>query len=495
MQKITHNRLLLAILLVALLARLGFLLVGARIYYAGSQADIFTNGDTHSYVLSFTNLLQHGVYTFDFLEPDAVFGRLPGYPLFYGLHYLVFGPQYAAMGVACSQVVLDTLSTLLVFLALRRIWPAARWTPYLGAALYALYPFTIIWVTIIGTETLATFLVLAWLNYLLRLRAAAWPALGLGLLIAVAFYVREYLGVLLPISLAYLAVRYYATERPQWLAAAARTIVFTGLGFGLLYIAWPVRNYLSYNRIVWIKPPTAGYANYNIDFASFRSWVHCWANDEQFWLNKVAKGTGPVGFPAAAFDTPAEQQRAEYLALRARQCGSSFYLYRTGLYASAEYRDVAQMRANRDYMQNCNAEISAGFNQLKTDYVRQHPVRYWTQVPMQNMYKAFFKSTANRVRDAGPKQLLIKGLFAYRTLLLLLAVVGIVLGYRRLAMYPSVAYFIFMYLFISFIMRNLEMRYLLQADVMSLIPTAFALGYWLDRRRAVGQPPMNMTAT
>jgi hypothetical protein len=39
-----------------------------------------------------------------------------------------------------------------------------------------------------------------------------------------------------------------------------------------------------------------------------------------------------------------------------------------------------------------------------------------------------------------------------------------------------------MYLFISFIMRNMEMRYLLQADVLSLVPAAGLLGYWLDRR-------------
>jgi hypothetical protein len=483
MQKLTKDRILQAIILLGALARLAFLLVGAKVYYASNQADIFTNGDTHSYILSFTNLLEHGVYTFDFLEPDAAFGRLPGYPLFYGLHHLIFGPQYAPMAVACTQVVIDTISILLVFLALRRIWPTTRWTPYVGGALYAFYPFTIIWVTIVGTETVATFLTLLWLNYLLRIRLTTWALLGLGLVIAIAFYVREYLGMLLPISVAYLAVKHYATARSNWWSATLRIAVLAGMGFGLLYIAWPIRNYISYHRLVLIKPPTAGYANYNIDFASFRSWVHCWTNDEQYWLDKVAKGTGPLDFPAAAYSTPDELQRAEYLAARARKCGSSFYLYRTGLYALPEYRNVKLMRANREYQNNCNTEISTGFNQLKAGFVQQHPVRYWVQVPFQNLQKAFFKSSVKRGTGGGAKELLITALFAYRTLLLLLAVAGIVIFYRQRDLWPATAFFGFMYLFISFVMRNMEMRYLLQADVMSLIAAASIVGYWFDRRQ------------
>ena len=482
MRTLIKDRILLAIGLAGALVRLAFLLVGAKVYYGSTQSDIFTNGDSHSFILSFTNLLQHGVYTFDFLEPDAVFGRLPGYPMFYGLHYLIFGPQHASLAVACTQLVLDTLGILLIFQALRRIWPAARWTPYLGAALYAFYPFTIIWVTIIGTETVATFLVLLWVNYLLRMRAALLPALGLGLIIAMAFYVREYLGVLMPISLVYLAAQYHATNPGSWRATTVRVSLWASVAFGVLYLAWPIRNYVSYHRFVLLKPPTAGYANYNIDFASFRNWVHCWTNDEQFWLDKVAKNTGPYGFPADAFDTPAEQQQAEYLASRARQCGSSFYLYRTGLYASAIYRDTAKMRANREYQENCNSEISAGFNELKAQFVQRHPVRYWTHVPALNLRKAFFKSSVNRVGEGGAKQLLIKGLFLYRTLLLLLAVLGVVLFYRNYKLWPAVLYFGFMYLFVCVIMRNVEMRYLLQADALSLLLTASALGYWFERQ-------------
>jgi hypothetical protein len=63
MPKLFRNRLLLGIVVSGLLARIAFLLVGAKLYYGGSQSDIYTNGDTHSYVLSFVNLFKHGFYT------------------------------------------------------------------------------------------------------------------------------------------------------------------------------------------------------------------------------------------------------------------------------------------------------------------------------------------------------------------------------------------------------------------------------------------------
>lgn len=486
MQTFLRDRWLQFILSGGVLVRVLFVLFGAKVYYASSQANIYTNGDSHSYIRAFTNLLEHGVYTFDFLEPDAVFGRLPGYPFFYGLHHLIFGSQHAMQAVAWTQVLLDTVSILLVYLALRKIWPLSKWIPRIGALLYAFYPFTIVWVTIIGTETLGAFLILLWLNYLLGMKNLVSNYILLGLLIAVAFYEREYLGALLPISILYLTVNNIKYNRQKWASMTVRMGFFVALSFGLLYVLWPVRNYYSYHRFVLVKPPTAGYANYNVDFASFRSWVQCWTNDEQYWLDNVAKGKGKIDFPSEAFSTGNEEQEAEMLALEARRCGSSFYLYRTGMYATPTYFNVRLMKANREYQNNCNLDISRGFSQLKSNYISKHPLQYWVKVPMLNIKKAFFKSNKNNA-SKGLQQYLIAAIFLYRTILLLIALVGLIMFYKRTELMPAVLFFGFMYLFISFILRNLEMRYLLQADVMSLLLTASLLGCWLDRKDASKQ--------
>ena len=77
---------------------------------------------------------------------------------------------------------------------------------------------------------------------------------------------------------------------------------------------------------------------------------------------------------------------------------------------------------------------------------------------------------------AGAKKLLTRGVFAWRSLLVVLGFVGLV-GYRRQPRVWPVAFFVlFMYLFISVAARRLEMRYLLQADALLLVPATLLLG-------------------
>src|SRR5215208_5212074 len=95
---------------VALFIRLAYILFG---FYSGGTS-FFVNNDSFSYTDSIINFFEKGIYSFDVDFPDAAFGRLPGYPLFWGLHYLIFG-KHAYFAVAITQAVLDSLATYLVY--------------------------------------------------------------------------------------------------------------------------------------------------------------------------------------------------------------------------------------------------------------------------------------------------------------------------------------------------------------------------------------------
>ena len=473
------SRILLStIFLGGLLLRVAFLLYGAKAYYG--VASIHENGDSHSYMWAFENLWHTGYYTFDFLTPDAAFGRLPGYSFFYGLHYLVWGPKLAVAATAWTQVLLDSCGSLLMFGILRRLFPTAYAGPLLGALLYAFYPFTIIWLPMMGTEALSTTLTLLWLYYLLGFRPTAVYALGLGLLLAVLFYVREYLGILVPISVLYLLAHRGLSRQLAW-----RSAVLLGLGFGMLYAWWPVRNYVLHQRVILTKPKTAGYASYGADMDDFRSWVQCWTNDENPWIDQVL-GTGTVVFPAEVFANAQEQANAQRLVRLTRQCGFSFYLTRTVMLYQPEYRDTLAMRRHAEYQArkrgNCAPQISVGFTQLRKSYQQRHPVAYFFQVPLQNLSKAFFKSNTAQasMEPVTGKMVAMRLLFGYRSLLVLLGVAGLLVFRHRRGLWPVALFFGFMYLFISFIMRGLEMRYLIQADAVLLVPASALLGLGLD---------------
>ena len=128
---------------------------------------------------------------------------------------------------------------------------------------------------------------------------------------------------------------------------------------------------------------------------------------------------------------------------------------------------------------------------LRQSYARQHPVSYWLHVPGSNLFKTFFKSST-AASMGGAKDLAIRGLFGYRSLLMLVGLLALWVHRREPAMWAVGLFVGGMIFFICLIMRNLEMRYLLQADVLLLLPAAVLLGELADRllarRPAPAQP-------
>lgn len=474
---------------IGLVLRWQFIAWGSHRLTMFPQEEIFYNGDSYSYIWSFRNWWHLGQYTFDFQQPDAAFGRLPGYPLFYGLHYLLVGPARAGLAIACTQALLDSSAALLVFSSVRRLikpLDLGAWVPYVGALLYATNPFFILWVPIIGTETLATFLTLAWLAWLLRPARTTGHFVGLGLLLAAAFYVREYLGVLLPITCVYVLASWPAApvvaHQGRGRVAALLLVCST---FGALYVLWPVRNYAVAHRLVLLKPLTAGYAQYNVDMVSFRSWVLCWSADLPGWRNKVL-ASGQVTFPADLFASPEEARQARRGAQLAHDCGSSFRLFQ--LYPMPTAVGFSANEERNALRHNCNTEIEAIFTQLKASYIARHPVRYWFDVPTQNLGRALFKSAttppANEPPVSWPMMLFRRSLFVWRSLLVVLGMAGLV--YYRRQLWPVATFVGFMYFFICVVGRALEMRYLLQADALLLVPATLLLGAvaaWLPAKK------------
>ena len=461
-----RDKVLLGIISAGFIFRLVFLLVGAKLYYGLGHE--FLNGDSMSYTMSFRNLIEYGTYTFDFLEPEAAFGRLPGYPFFYGIHYLIFGPKLAVQATACTQMVLDCVSILLIFLITRKVLPAGqRFAPYIAATLYSAYPFIIVWTTVIGTELLATFLTLLWLYTLISAKQHWAYYCLLGVEVALLFYVREFLGIFLVITGVYILFsRSYAWR------VAIRNCLLIGLGFTSLYIWWPTRNYVYQHRIVLVKPQRAGFANYKADMVSFLDWVHSWSNESTFWLRQLLDNPNPA-FPDEIFASPLEREKALALVKKANDCGSSFYIYKNIKWLP--YDNLKAMRNNKDYTVECNDELYKGFEQLRQSYRQRHPLWYYTKVPLQNLYKVFFKNDIQANTSASKKQIFLRVIFGYRTLLVLLGLAGMLLFRRLPGIHPILMYWLFITVFICWYFRQLEMRYLLQADVMLLIPAALVL--------------------
>ena len=113
--KLSAKQSLTGLVLLAFVLRGLFTIYGAPVYYGMAVPNCYAFGDSISYMWAAENFINYGHFTFDFLEPDAAFGRLPGYPLFYGLQYFMFGPSWTVYTVAWSQVIIDSLAVLVIY--------------------------------------------------------------------------------------------------------------------------------------------------------------------------------------------------------------------------------------------------------------------------------------------------------------------------------------------------------------------------------------------
>jgi 4-amino-4-deoxy-L-arabinose transferase-like glycosyltransferase len=476
------------LLALGLVLRILFVMVGAKVYYAGRQVDIYTNGDSYSYVLSFQNLLHYGRYTFDLAEPDAAVGRLPGYPFFYGIHYLAFGPKWVLAATTCTQVLLDSLCIWLVYAITQQLSERNSWAPLLAGLLLATYPFSIVWTTITGTETLGLFLVVLWWAMLILARPTRINWLFLGLLLALIVYVREFLGICLAITFLCLIFNAWRTRAIEFQLRLAAVVL---TGFFALYAWWPVRNYITLHRFIPLKPAAAGYANLREDAQEGLAWMLTWTNDVTASTQELLFTPNPV-FPSHVINTPTERHLIDSLVVLSRTCASSFHvrmapevgkLKPDGTITDSLRYLEPQLKNTLRY-HNCNAIVSKGFHRLRLSYLQRHPLRGRLEVPLQNFQKIVFKS---QFKTDGSSQSMVQRLttmlFAWRSILLILGLLGAWKFRRKIELWPATLFAGGIFCFMAIVFRSLEMRYLLQADVLLLVPAALLIGSWLPRRK------------
>ncbi|MDD2345524.1 MAG: hypothetical protein PHY85_05200 [Bacteroidales bacterium] len=431
------------ILVLGFLIRVAFLLFGAKIMYPDN---IYWFGDTKSYVYSFINLWEHGTYAIWLDNPDSYMGRGPGYPFFWGLHYIIFGAKYAYIAVAVSQILLDILAIKFVFDIVKKLAKNVV-TPFIAAFLYAAYPFVIVWLTITGTEAFANFLIILtlWVYYT---RTDSYKKyVLLGFLIAYATLTRPYLGLFLP----FVVLADFAQGKKFFLLFKQGFVL--SLVFVMVYGLWPLRNYVNHDKFVIFNSPASGYYNFQKDFNSFRSWVYSWEPYSDLineYRIQITKDTSRLIVPEKVFISQAEREKFDSLIHLCRTCGSSFYYWKY-------YRPYQGV--------DCNDEIAMGFNELKESFISRNKFYYHVEIPVITFLRSIFKfSTAEN------SSLFNSFLLFYRTITLVLGFIGafyFVLKDRR--MFLLLLYPLFWYFYLSIGHSQFEIRYLLQADVILML--------------------------
>jgi len=316
------------------------------------EAPAMTN-DTILYGDLAKNLIEHHVYGFTVpgAAPRPTLIRLPGYPLFLAVCFVVFGVgKYQA--VLWVQLLIDLLTCSMMTGLARRLFGASAGLAAFWLAM--LCPFTANYVGAALTETLSLFCIAAAFYGMERWRSAGcgfgrwlWAVAAA---LACAVLLRPEQGLLaaavIPAML-WLAWRAGGLRGTLPVLAAAVCIV-------LPLVPWAIRN----ERVFHVFQPLAPrYANDPGEAVplGFQRWYRTWAiefaSTENVYWNYDGSDINIADLPNRAFDT------------------------------QDEYERTAALLAEYDKNDNPTPALDRGFAALAAERIARDPLRYYVALP------------------------------------------------------------------------------------------------------------------
>jgi hypothetical protein len=220
--------LVLALLLRALLPILG--------YFFTRDVTIVYTPDTASYMAPARELIAHHRFYSDG-APEII--RTPGYPLLLTIGLLLGHLESVTIAL---QILLSCFTVYMVYKTTRELFEEER-IALIAAGLYAIEPFSILFTSLLASETLFTAVVMVGVYYFVKyLKRQSLPyLLASGSALAASVYVRP-VGYFLPVIIAAGLAAWTAVtahhDKPRLLA---HTIAFVIVSFALTGL-WQVRN-------------------------------------------------------------------------------------------------------------------------------------------------------------------------------------------------------------------------------------------------------------
>lgn len=464
------QRKFLYVLLLGALVRIVFNLFIAKYYY-GSE-NIYLGGDTPAWMNMFENLWNHGVFVAGDVNNPHEYGyflRMPGYSFFLGFCWLITGKNWdwAIPLAGWLQTFMDIFNIYLIYQIAFMIFRNSR-TAIISALLYALYPFVIVWNPHTHSEIISiTFGLLAIYFYM---KASNKDLLLSGIMLAIATYMRPQYMFLFPF-MGLLILYHQRGNIPQLLTKAS---IF-GMSFVFLFGLWPLRNYVNHGKLI-LTQDLRGASNWDVDVINFMQYIYSVKSEWEPQMSQILSQSD-VEIPAILQNHPEEAARLAAVFNKAQTCSRGFTFWKTSTRA-------------RQLDRGCTDDVAQAFNDLRERHKQMFAWNYYVVLPLKNFKKALFKSQLYDSDTAAKK--LISLLFYYRTFMILLGIAAILMMLKQ-GLSVDYAFlfgmfFISLYIFLcagtSPQMRNIEMRYFLQADLLLLIPCAWLINQVLNKWRS-----------
>jgi 4-amino-4-deoxy-L-arabinose transferase-like glycosyltransferase len=252
------------ILILACIIRLPISLISYRGVQTGEtiyESWLVNNSDGRDYLRLAENLVENGNYSLDTEPPyEPNLKRVPGYPIFLVALYILAGGEHSPFLILVTNLIFSLLNIWLLIQVGRQLFSPT--ISALAGLIYALAPISIVLANQAMSESLFTFLVLLSLYFVVQWKPETWRqviigAIGLGILLALATYVRAIATYVLPIFWLYWIVRYFNLKK------AAILVSLSFMVFVALLFPWYFRNYNAFGVYTFSSISDGNLLTYN----------------------------------------------------------------------------------------------------------------------------------------------------------------------------------------------------------------------------------------
>lgn len=437
--------------------------------------------DNEWYLPQIKNALAGYGYTLDPDNLNMIVRRTPGYPLFYGLHYLILGERWAHRIIPFTQSLLFAISAAALALVSYYLFYNKK-TALLTGFLYALSPFIVGYTYYTITEAIYPAFVVFSLFFLVKAlrfsKSRNWFLAGATASFMVL--IRPLCGVFV-LAVGILIIYCFFKDGKAYFRQA---LIFAG-GFILINLPWTLHNFLKVQEFV----PLEKFYNedpmvYGKGQIYFRKWWASWGNPEaEIVANKVvsdALNDTTVHIEAFIEKLPSEavqgydkkDVRAAMMSLR--NCFQ--YKIKEGIGVRAYLRG--------EKVPDCEENVKDRFETLRTSFRNEAPVRYYFITPLKFAKEFFLQSYSSMYASLNPKdgfafwQIIVKGVMYGLNILLHLSLVLFLIFYKNvnINLLFGVFYFVTL-LFLCLALRYIEARYMLQTYPVLYISFGYVLFY------------------
>jgi 4-amino-4-deoxy-L-arabinose transferase-like glycosyltransferase len=415
--------------------------------------------DTLAYAELARNWFHHGIYGFlqgGMIAPTLI--RLPGYPLFLGVVFSIFGNHLGAALVI--QALADLAGCWILYDCLRtEVSRRAGWAALLLAAFC---PFTAAYTATGMTESLSVFCVAAAIGAGVRLvRAGREGRTAVGAMVALAAALGYAMllrpdGVLL--TAAFCAGLVWYLRGSLGMGRALRVGMATGLLAMLPLAPWAIRNFRTFGVV---QPLAPRYVNNPGEYVAsgFGRWARTWS------VNYIDTGTVVWNL----------SDQIDMDDIPARAC-----------YTNAECQRTEELIDQHDAVKGVPAALDAQFAALAGQRIRERPWNYYVVFPAERVASMWLWPRTEmlnmsiywwRVREHPRESAIAIGLGLVNLGYLVLAAIGF--ARRRVPVQELLLGYIALRCVLLATLENPEQRYTMVAFPILIVAGACALaGRW-----------------